>query len=82
MFSFDPLAGNIQHEVDQLIDRHQFLRSDFDGTRNPQGESATGVPYLDALVDGEMSVFVRGRPTPRSLQPSFKLSRRPELVLG
>jgi hypothetical protein len=27
MFSFDPLAGNIRHEVDQLIDRHQFLRS-------------------------------------------------------
>jgi hypothetical protein len=33
MFSFDPLAGNIRHEVDQLMDRHQFLRSDFDETR-------------------------------------------------
>jgi hypothetical protein len=40
MFSFDPLAGNIRHEVDQPIDRHQFLRSDFDGTRKARAQQA------------------------------------------
>jgi hypothetical protein len=40
MFSFDPLAGNIRHQVDQLIDRHQFLRSDFGGTRKAGAQQA------------------------------------------
>jgi hypothetical protein len=40
MFSFDPLAGNIHTRVDQLIDRHQFLRSDVDGTRKARVQHA------------------------------------------
>src|SRR5947209_2259928 len=47
----DPLAGNIRYQVDQLIDRHHFLRADIDGTRKIRAQQ----PYrtFHALVDIE-----------------------------
>src|SRR6516165_6522135 len=51
MLLLDPLAGNIRHQVDQLIDRHHFLRPDIDGARKVRAQQ----PYrtFDALVDIE-----------------------------
>src|SRR6516165_3550167 len=51
MLLLDPLAGNIRHQVDQLIDRHHFLRPDIDGARKVGAQQ----PYrtFDALVNIE-----------------------------